>query len=66
MLIFYLTFLPHNHVFFINFLFFFKLLDSISGNYEEDFEVYQSFLQTKLEEDDSDENDESDKSRSQV
>lgn len=27
----------------------------VSGNYEEDFEVYKSFLQTKLEEEEDDE-----------
>jgi len=29
------------------------ILEAISGKYEEDFEVYQSFLETKLEEEDS-------------
>lgn len=40
----------------------FYFVEVVSGKYEEDFEVYQSFLQTKLEEeddeDDEDENEE--------
>lgn len=33
-------------------------LESISGNYDDDFEMYQSFLETKLQEEDN--NDEGD------